>query len=107
MHIALKKGYLAQEGLDVTPKPHAFGKLAIEAIIEGKADLATVGDTPIMLAVMNGRKTMAHATIQTSSLNEAIVARKDRGIAAPGDLLGKKSASHRAQLAIFSRVRFC
>ena len=89
MHIAFKKGFLAQEGLDVTPQPHAFGKLALEAVIEGKADLATVGDTPIMLAVMNGRKITALATIQTSNLNEAIVARKNRGIAAPGDLRGK------------------
>ena len=45
MHIALNMGYLAQEGLDVTAQPHAFGKLALEAVIEGQADLATVGDT--------------------------------------------------------------
>ncbi len=89
MYIALGKGYLAQEGLDVTLQPHAFGKLALEALIEGKADLATAADTPFMFAVMNSRKITALAAIQTSNRNEAIVAGKDRGIAAPADLKGK------------------
>ena len=90
VHIAFAKGFFAEEGLDAAPQPHAFGKLALESVLEGKADLAAVGDTPFVLAVMNGRKITTIATILASSRNNAIVARKDRGIAKPSDLSGKK-----------------
>jgi len=43
VQIAFAKGFFAEEGLDATPQPHAFGKLALESVMEGKADLATVG----------------------------------------------------------------
>ena len=90
MSIAIVKDYLKEEGLDVTPQPHGFGKLALQSVIEGKADIATVGDTPTVFAVMNGKKLSILAVIQTSNRNEAIVARQDRGIARPSDLKGKK-----------------
>ena len=89
MHIAFAKDYFAQEGLEATPQPHAFGKPALQAVIEGKADIATVGDTPIVFAVMDGKKITTLAVIQTANRNEAIVARRDRGIAKPSDLKGK------------------
>jgi ABC-type nitrate/sulfonate/bicarbonate transport system substrate-binding protein len=89
VYIAFAKSYFAEEGLDATPQPHAFGKLALNAVIEGKADLATVGDTPIVFAVMNRKRIATIASIQTSNRNEAIVARRDRGIAKPVDLKGK------------------
>jgi len=88
-YIAFVKGYFKEEGLDVTPQPHAFGKMALNAVIEGKADLGTVADTPIMFAVMGGKKITILAVIQTSNRNEAIVARQDRGIVKPSDLKGK------------------
>jgi NitT/TauT family transport system substrate-binding protein len=87
--IAFAKGYFSEEGLDATPQPQAFGQRALNAVIEGKADLGTVADTPIMFAVMNGKKITILAVIQTSNKNEAIVARTDRGIAKPSDLKGK------------------
>ena len=90
VHIAFAKGFFAEEGLDATPQPYAFGKLALESVMEGKADLATAGDTPFVFAVMNGKKITTFATILTSNRNNAIVARQDRGIVKPSDLLGKK-----------------
>ena len=90
MYIAFKKNYFEGEGLDAIPQPHAFGKPALQSVIEGKADIATVGDTPIVFAVMDGKKVLTLAAIQTSNKNEAIVARRDRGIARPSDLKGKK-----------------
>lgn len=89
MYIAFAKGFLAEEGLDATPQPHAFGKLALNAVLEGKADLATVADTPIVFAVMNGKKITTLAVIQTSNRNQAIIASRDRGIEKPVDLKGK------------------
>ena len=90
MYIAFAKGYLAEEGLDATPQPHAFGKLALDAVLDVQADLATVADTPIVLAVMNGKKITMLAVIQTSNRDNAIVARRDRGIASPSDLKAKR-----------------
>ena len=87
--VALVKGYFTEEGLDATLQLHAFGKQALNALIEEKADLATAADTPIMFAVMNGKKITIPAVIQTSDKNTAIVARRDRGIKKPGDLKGK------------------
>jgi sulfonate transport system substrate-binding protein len=90
MYIAFAKDYFREEGLDATPQPHDFGKPALQAVIDGKADIATAGDTPIVFAVMNNKKILTLAAIQTSNKNEAIVARRDRGIAKPSDLKGKK-----------------
>ncbi len=89
VHIAFAKGYFAEEGLDATPQPHDFGKLALESVKEGKADFATVGDTPFVFSVMNGSKITTIAAIETSNRNGAIIARQDRGITKPSDLLGK------------------
>ena len=43
MQVALGKGYFKEEGLDATPQPHSFGKSALQAVIEGKADIAKDG----------------------------------------------------------------
>jgi len=90
VYIAFAKGYFAEEGLDATPQPHPFGKLALNAVVEGKADLATVADTPIVLAVMNGKLITTISVIQTANRDNAIVARRDRGIAKPAGLNGKR-----------------
>jgi NitT/TauT family transport system substrate-binding protein len=89
VHIAIAKGYFAEEGLDATLQFHSTGKTALDAVVEGKADLATVSDTPIMFAVMNNKKITTIAVVSTSNRNIAILARKDRGIFRPADLKGK------------------
>jgi ABC-type nitrate/sulfonate/bicarbonate transport system substrate-binding protein len=89
VHIAFVKGYFGEEGLEAIPQPHAFGKVALDAVSQGRADVATAADTPIMFAVMEGRKISTFAVIQTANMNEAIVARQDRGIRTPSDLKGK------------------
>ncbi len=59
---------------------HPYGKTALKEVLEGKADFATVAETPVMFAIMKGEKISIIATIQTSSRNSAIMARKDKGI---------------------------
>ncbi len=90
VHIAFANNYFGEEGLAATPQLHTFGKPALQSMIEGKADLATTADTPIMFAVMNGKKISILATIQTDNKNSGLLARRDRGIAKPVDLKGKK-----------------
>jgi sulfonate transport system substrate-binding protein len=101
VHIAFSKGFFADEGLQATPQPHAFGKMALDALLEGKADLATAADTPVMSAVMYGRKITILASIGKSTRNEAIVARRDRGVENPPDLKGKTIAVTRGTTSDF------
>ena len=88
--IAQIQGLFHQEGLNATPQLYAYGKPALEAVIEGTADFATVAETPVMLAIMNGAQLSILATIQVSKRSHAIVARRDRGIVAIEDLKGRR-----------------
>ncbi|KJR97322.1 MAG: hypothetical protein VR65_25780 [Desulfobulbaceae bacterium BRH_c16a] len=91
--IALHQGYYRQEGLEITARPHTFGKAALEDMLEGSADFATAAESSIMMAIMKGESISILATIQTSNRCNAIVARIDSGILRPEDLKGKKIAT--------------
>ncbi len=88
-HIACEKGYFLTEGLEVTPQFHAFGKPALQSVLEEKADIALSTDTPVVFAVTGGKKIYTIAVVGTSSKVMSIVARKGRGISMPADLKGK------------------
>ena len=90
VHIAKYNGYFAEEGIDVNSQIHSFGKTALQSLLDKKADIATVAETPIMFNILNGKKVSILATIVASTKNNAIVARKDLGILRPGDLKGKR-----------------
>lgn len=90
VYVALEKGFFAREGLDVKAQGYAFGRLALQSVLDGKADVGTVADTPVAVSVIAGEPLMVIASIQTAVRNEAIVARGDRGIEKPADLRGKR-----------------
>jgi len=90
IHVAQEKGFFREEGLEVTPMMHEFGKTALQSVLEHKADMATVAETPLLFSIMNGDKVFIIATIVASSKNNAIVARKDSGIKSAQDLKGKR-----------------
>ncbi|HEY6896363.1 MAG TPA: NrtA/SsuA/CpmA family ABC transporter substrate-binding protein [Rhodocyclaceae bacterium] len=89
-HVAVAKGYFAAEGLDIQPSLHTYGKAALQALLDKQADFATVAETPVMFNVLKGEKIFVLANIEASSMNNAIVARKDAGIAVAADLKGKR-----------------
>ncbi|MEI7538219.1 MAG: NrtA/SsuA/CpmA family ABC transporter substrate-binding protein, partial [Comamonadaceae bacterium] len=88
--VAMKKGYFSDEGLDVQPLLQSFGKAALQTMIEGKADFATSAETPIMFSILRGDRIFMVANIETSTANDAVVARVDAGISKPADLKGKR-----------------
>jgi ABC-type nitrate/sulfonate/bicarbonate transport system substrate-binding protein len=90
VHIALQKGFFAEEGLEVQPQLHSFGKAALKSVLEGKADLATAAETPLMFAALDGEKFFIVAGIFTTSRNNAIIGRRDLGISQAADLRGKR-----------------
>ena len=90
--VAQIQGYSRDEGLEVTARLHPYGKLALQDVLDGKADFATAAETPVMFAILKGEKVSIIATIETANQVNAIVARKDRGIHTPGDLRGRRIA---------------
>jgi NitT/TauT family transport system substrate-binding protein len=88
--IADAKGFFREEGLDVTLQLHSFGKVALQSLLDGKADLATAADAPIMFAMMKGTKLSILTTVITSTKDEAIIALKDNRITAASDLKGRR-----------------
>jgi NitT/TauT family transport system substrate-binding protein len=91
--VAHMKGYFLQEGLEVTPRLHPYGKPALEDLLAGKADFATVAETPVMFAILKREKISVIATTQSSKMGNAILAKRDKGILTFGDLKGKKIAA--------------
>ena len=90
IHVAQAKGYFVAEKLDIQAQIHTFGKAALQSMLDGKADLATAAETPIMFSILKGEKIFVLANIEASATNNAIVARKDAGITKAGDLKGKR-----------------
>lgn len=90
VHVAVANGYFIEEGLDVQSSIHAFGKAALQTLLDHKADFASVAETPFMFNVLKGEKIFVIANIEASNMNNAIVARKDAGISVSGDLIGKR-----------------
>ncbi|MDA8122955.1 MAG: NrtA/SsuA/CpmA family ABC transporter substrate-binding protein [Deltaproteobacteria bacterium] len=99
--IASGKKYFTDEGLEATIQPQAHGKIALDAMIQGKADFALSTEYPFMFAVQDGKNICAVADTLSSVKDEAIVARKDRGIRAPADLRGKRIGSYKGTMMEF------
>ncbi|WP_281276108.1 ABC transporter substrate-binding protein [Geomonas edaphica] len=92
VQLAAAKGFFKEEGLAVQVQPCGYGKAALQAVLDGKADLATVAETPLMFAVLGGQKLSVIGSIYTSNKKNGIVARRKSGISAPGDLKNKRIA---------------
>jgi ABC-type nitrate/sulfonate/bicarbonate transport system substrate-binding protein len=87
--VAKEKEYFREEGLEVDVVPTMYGKVALDELIAGKVDFAFCGETPLMFAVLKDAGIFVVADMMNSAKDEAIVARKDRGIVSPSDLKGK------------------
>ncbi len=87
--MAQAKGYLSSEGVDAKIHFAENGKAALADALRGDADLATTADIPIMYAAFGGYPVSVVATMATME-DHAIIGRRDRGVAAPNDLRGKR-----------------
>lgn len=90
IYVAHEKGYFKDEALDLTLQTHLSGHLGLEAVLSGKADLATAGETPIVLAAVDNRPLTVIATVCEIDRAILIIGRKDKGISAPQDLKSKR-----------------
>lgn len=88
--IAREKGFIADEGLDMTFKQYSFGKKAMEAMFAGEVDIATVAETPIVFNSFIRDDFIVFATFVYSYNDSKVLGRKDQGVSKPEDLKGKK-----------------
>lgn len=89
MLLASEQGMFLDAGVDVVSQPFELGKDALQSLLDGKADLAVVADTPVILALLNGADIAMLAGISQARRAMAIVAHNDRSINQIQDLRGK------------------
>jgi len=87
---AQKEGYFASQGLQVKVLPFSSGKASMQAVVEGKADVGTVADIPIVFAAMDGLPVKVLATFFRTNKDHGIVGRRDHGVISPASLKGKR-----------------
>jgi NitT/TauT family transport system substrate-binding protein len=104
--IAEEKAFFQEEGLNVETAKFQTGKLALDALLGGGADIATTADVPIALAGLSGLDFKTVSTIAWSENDVKIVARRDSGILSPSDLKGKKIGSTAGGGPLFFIHRF-
>jgi len=104
--IAKEKRYFEEEGLDVTLKPYASGKLALFGMLDNKVQVATSAEVPVMSNLFKKQGFSIFGTVGMSDNEIKIVARRDAGINNPTDLKGKRIATQKNSAVHFFLYRF-
>lgn len=87
--LAEAEGYYEAEGLQLKILHCVNGRRCLQHLTDGEAQVATVADTPIVMASHAGARFDIVATFATAYENR-LIARADRGIRTPADLKGKR-----------------
>ncbi len=87
--VAFAQGLFEKAGIETVNQPFLLGKDALKSVLDGKADLAVVADTPFMLSVLHGNDIAILAGVSQARRSLAVVAHGDRGITRMEDLVGK------------------
>ncbi|MBY0437914.1 MAG: ABC transporter substrate-binding protein [Burkholderiales bacterium] len=90
VYVAAANGYFAAEGLNVRLDRCKVGRTCMEKLLSGQARFATSADTPLMFSSLKNPGFSVLATLTTSSMENRIVVRTDRGIRAVPDIKGKR-----------------
>lgn len=90
VHVAEAQGFFVAEGVQVRTQECFSGQRCIQQVFDGKAQLATVADLPLMFHSFERADFAVLATIATSPRDSKLVARKSSGIGAADDLVGKR-----------------
>jgi NitT/TauT family transport system substrate-binding protein len=105
LDVAMIQGYFVMNGLDVTIKRYAAGRLAAEALLAGEVDISTTADFAFVTLAFNNSNLRVLATFD-EQINIAVIARRDHGIGQPSDLQGKRIGVSKGTSAEFFLGQF-
>lgn len=88
VYVAEEQGLFKDEGVDVVRSEFASGREALDAVMAGRADVATVAETPIVYGRLAGQTPSIFALIAKSP--HSLVARRDHGVGDVVSLRGKR-----------------
>lgn len=91
-YVALKKGFWEEEGLHVEAQMFSAGRLALDALLAGNAEVMSVSETPLVHAIIQGNDIYIVATV-TEHQETKLIARRDHTIEQPTDIRGKRVAT--------------
>ncbi len=80
IYVALQRGFFADEQLAVTLEDCEGGDRCLRRVLDGKADLATASEMPVVLQSFQHSDAVVLATIVNSTDNLKLVARKASGV---------------------------
>jgi ABC-type nitrate/sulfonate/bicarbonate transport system substrate-binding protein len=90
LYVALQRGFFREAGLEVEIEDCIGGQRCLRRMLEGKADVATSGEMPIVLRSFERGDLAVIATITDASDNLKLIARKASGIVQSRQLDGKR-----------------
>lgn len=90
VYIAKEKGFFKEVGLDVDIKTFESGRLAMNALLENEADIATAADFVFASDSFEKDNIRILGTVTVSNNTHEFLARKDRKIEKIADIKGKK-----------------
>ena len=107
--VAFDKGSFKDEGLEVELQCGSAGWESLNRLLSGQADVATVAQLPLVYAALERKKYTDQpagdfaivADLTVANRAQAIIIRRDRGIAVPADLRGKRIALPKGTAADF------
>lgn len=86
IYIALDRGFFQKQNLKVNLRKFSLGKDALDDVIAGNSDLATVFDVPFVRQVNNGKDIRIISSLHTSKVSTAIVGLKEKNVSIASDL---------------------
>jgi len=90
LYIAQEKGFFDEHALQVNYHRFTSGRDALDDVVAGKADLATVFETPVVLKAVAGVDIRVLSTLHQSTNNTGLLALRRSGIEQATDLIGKR-----------------
>jgi NitT/TauT family transport system substrate-binding protein len=103
--IADNKGFFTRHGLNVTIQESTTSLVSMDNLVAGTVDIAGASDFGFMTYLFTKPTLKTFSSIAKTDVIQ-IVARKDRGIASPQDLAGKKIGCTKQQAGEFFLGRY-
>ena len=90
LYVAQQRGFFADEHLEVVITDCIGGTRCLRQVLDGKADLATTSEMPVVLQAFAHADVAILATMVHASDNLKLIARRDSGVARSEQLAGRR-----------------